>query len=87
MGTMHIDENLTGRGHNNNEETNIKSYFEHFHPSFPLLHRPTFALSSAPKLLVKAAAVIGSLFSSQPEARAHWRREMWEADKMSFGIW
>jgi len=26
---------------------------------------------------VKAAAVIGSLFSIQPEARTHWRRETW----------
>ncbi|EYE96484.1 uncharacterized protein EURHEDRAFT_529910 [Aspergillus ruber CBS 135680] len=65
--------------HSDSEERHIKAYFEHFYPSVPLLHRPTFALFSTPRLLVKATAVIGSLLSSQPEDCAHWRQETWES--------
>lgn len=71
--------------HPNAEETYVKHYFEHFHPSFPLLHRPTFAVSSAPKLLLKAVTVIGSLFSpnsfdhGETQAIAHWRQDLWQS--------
>ncbi|CAG8940269.1 unnamed protein product [Penicillium salamii] len=66
------------------EETYVKQYFEHFHPSFPLLHRPTFTMSSAPKLLLKAVNAIGSLFSPnlydhrETEFVEHWRQDMWQ---------
>ncbi|KAJ5384581.1 hypothetical protein N7517_002492 [Penicillium concentricum] len=69
----------------NSEETYVKQYFEHFHPSFPLLHRPTFAVSSTPKLLLKAVIVIGSLFSpnlydhEETQALAHWRQDIWQS--------
>ncbi|PYH85798.1 hypothetical protein BO82DRAFT_301370, partial [Aspergillus uvarum CBS 121591] len=65
-------------------EGNVKTYFEHFHPSLPLLHRPTFAVSSAPKLLLKAVTVIGSLCSTvvctdeEAHARVHWRQDTWQ---------
>ncbi|KAJ5345791.1 hypothetical protein N7452_003795 [Penicillium brevicompactum] len=71
--------------HANAEETYVKHYFEHFHPSFPLLHRPTFAVSSTPKLLLKAVTVIGSLFSpnsfnhGETQAIAHWRQDIWHS--------
>jgi hypothetical protein len=61
----------------------IKSYFEHFHPSFPLLHHPTFSVSSTPKLLTQATSIIGSLFSASstnPDEAQYWvdwRRKMW----------
>ncbi|QMW26797.1 hypothetical protein G4B84_002042 [Aspergillus flavus NRRL3357] len=64
---------------------NVKYYFEHFHPSLPLLHRPTFTVSSAPKLLLNAVSLIGSLYSTSPctdevaQARAHWRRDTWQS--------
>ncbi|PYH55256.1 uncharacterized protein BO96DRAFT_80206 [Aspergillus niger CBS 101883] len=63
----------------------VKEYFEHFHPSLPLLHRPTFTVSSAPKLLLKAVAVIGSLCSTticndeEAQACVHWRRTTWQS--------
>ncbi|CAG8354118.1 unnamed protein product [Penicillium salamii] len=66
------------------EEIYVKQYFEHFHPSFPLLHRPTFTVSSAPKLLLKAVNVIGSLFSPNAydhrdtQYIEHWRQDMWQ---------
>ncbi|CAI7580389.1 unnamed protein product, partial [Penicillium palitans] len=71
--------------HANSEETYVKQYFEHFHPSFPLLHRPTFIVSSTPKLLLKAVTVIGSLFSAnlydheETQALAHWRQNIWQS--------
>lgn len=77
--------NLTHSNHANSEETYVKQYFEHFHPSFPLLHRPTFIVSSTPKLLLKAVTVIGSLFSAnlydheETQALAHWRQDIWQS--------
>ncbi|KAL4900900.1 hypothetical protein BDW74DRAFT_187984 [Aspergillus multicolor] len=67
----------------NGESTasHIKAYFDHFHPSFPFLHRPTFALSSTPGLLVNIIAVIGSLYARHnvvdSDADARWRRDTW----------
>ncbi|KAL2838466.1 fungal-specific transcription factor domain-containing protein [Aspergillus pseudoustus] len=62
----------------------VKGYFENFHASLPLLHRPTFTTSSAPELLVNIVSVIGSLYSSQPydpNSRGtgdQWRRDCWK---------
>jgi hypothetical protein len=62
----------------------IKAYFEHFHPSFPLLHHPTFSLYSTPKLLVQATTIIGSLFTAssgdldKAQSWANWRRDEWQ---------
>ncbi|CAG7998295.1 unnamed protein product [Penicillium olsonii] len=70
--------------HTAGDEICVKQYFEHFHPSFPLLHRPTFAVSSAPTLLLKAVTVIGSLFSPKvydhggAQAIEHWRQDVWQ---------
>ncbi|KAE8421251.1 hypothetical protein BDV36DRAFT_305122 [Aspergillus pseudocaelatus] len=67
---------------------NVKNYFEHFHPSLPLLHRPTFTVASAPKLLLDAVSLIGSLYSTIPcsdeevQARAHWRRDAWQSGQL-----
>ncbi|KAL2814027.1 hypothetical protein BJX63DRAFT_207360 [Aspergillus granulosus] len=62
----------------------VKGYFENFHASLPLLHRPTFTSSSTPELLVNIVSVIGSLYSAQPydpasiEAGNQWRRDCWK---------
>ncbi|KAL3431034.1 hypothetical protein BDV09DRAFT_9470 [Aspergillus tetrazonus] len=62
----------------------VKAYFEHFHPSFPLLHRPTFAVSSTPAPLVNIAAVIGAMCSTpvyDPDnlrATEQWCRDTWK---------
>lgn len=46
-------------------------YWEHFHPSFPVIHRPTVQPrepSSLPNAMVLA---IGSAFSTRPLAKQH----------------
>ncbi|KAL3481118.1 hypothetical protein BJX99DRAFT_243775 [Aspergillus californicus] len=76
--------NFWSRTNEANTSSNVKAYFEHFHPSFPLLHRPTFTTSTAPEVLVNIAAVIGSLYSAQSwgtddwEACRNWRRDTWK---------
>ncbi|KAL4819978.1 fungal-specific transcription factor domain-containing protein [Aspergillus spinulosporus] len=62
----------------------VKAYFEHFHSLLPLLHRPTFSLSSTPELLVNIVSVIGSLYSTLPydssdgATSEQWRRDTWK---------
>ncbi|KAL4752276.1 hypothetical protein BDW72DRAFT_212158 [Aspergillus terricola var. indicus] len=62
----------------------VKAYFEHFHPLLPLLHRPTFTISSTPQLLVNIVSVIGSLYSTLPydssdrATSEQWRRDTWK---------
>lgn len=41
----------------------VQLYFEHFHPIFPILHKPTFDPSKAPWQLVLAVATTGSRYS------------------------
>ncbi|KAL2811622.1 fungal-specific transcription factor domain-containing protein [Aspergillus granulosus] len=47
----------------------VQLYFEHFHPTLPLLHKATFNVSDIPPLLMLSVATIGSRFSKI--ARAH----------------
>ncbi|KAB8219515.1 hypothetical protein BDV33DRAFT_191976 [Aspergillus novoparasiticus] len=46
----------------------IQLYFEHFHQTFPILHRATFNMSEEPPLLMLAVATIGGRFSKIPQA-------------------
>ncbi|KAL4801519.1 fungal-specific transcription factor domain-containing protein [Aspergillus unguis] len=46
----------------------VQLYFEHFHPTFPLLHRATFNVLELPPLLMLATATIGARFSRIPQA-------------------
>ncbi|KAE8324438.1 hypothetical protein BDV39DRAFT_217132 [Aspergillus sergii] len=46
----------------------IQLYFEHFHQTFPILHRATFNVSEEPPLLMLAVATIGGRFSKIPQA-------------------
>jgi hypothetical protein len=41
----------------------IQLYFEYFHPSFPMLHRPTFETSTAKWVLVLGIAGLGCRYS------------------------
>lgn len=43
-------------------EQHITAYFRYFHPALPLVHRPTFHVSSAPRLLVNIMSTIGRLY-------------------------
>ncbi|KAL3451425.1 fungal-specific transcription factor domain-containing protein [Aspergillus insuetus] len=55
---------------NNPEVVNafVQLYFEHYHPTLPLLHKATFNVSDTPPLLILAVAAIGSRFSRIPQA-------------------
>jgi hypothetical protein len=46
----------------------VQLYFEHYHLTLPLLHKPTFNVSNTPPLLILAVAAIGSRFSRVPQA-------------------
>ncbi|KAH7134867.1 fungal-specific transcription factor domain-containing protein [Dendryphion nanum] len=46
----------------------IQSYFEYFHPIFPVLHKATFSSPDTPALLVLAVAAIGAQFSNLKNA-------------------
>ncbi|KAB8207284.1 hypothetical protein BDV34DRAFT_211626 [Aspergillus parasiticus] len=52
----------------------VQLYFEHFHPMFPVLHKPTFSTSGSNPFLVLTVAAIGAHFSdikgAQPCLRA-----------------
>ncbi|KAH8685999.1 hypothetical protein BGZ60DRAFT_511139 [Tricladium varicosporioides] len=49
-------------------ETYLDSYFEHFHPLFPIIHRPTFDPTDG-SLLSTAVAAIGTQYHNTVEAR------------------
>ncbi|KAH8660856.1 fungal-specific transcription factor domain-containing protein, partial [Tricladium varicosporioides] len=46
----------------------VQLYFEHFQPTFPLLHQATFDPSTTPWILVLAVAAIGCRYSMIPES-------------------
>lgn len=47
----------------------VQLYFQHFHPTFPLLHRATFNTPELPMLLLLATTAIGSRYSKIPQAQ------------------
>ncbi|KAH8690061.1 fungal-specific transcription factor domain-containing protein [Talaromyces proteolyticus] len=65
--------------------THTKAYFEYFHQSLPLVHRPTFTVSSTPKPLMNITVVIGSLYTirlhnpDDAAACVQWSRGLWES--------
>jgi hypothetical protein len=46
----------------------VQLYFEKFHPSFPLLHKPSFNTSTKPSILALAVAATGCRHSKAPSA-------------------
>ncbi|KAB8269239.1 fungal-specific transcription factor domain-containing protein [Aspergillus minisclerotigenes] len=61
----------------------VQLYFEHFHQTFPILHRATFNVSEEPPLLMLAVATIGGRFSKIPQAH---RLSTLMGDSMLFWI-
>jgi Fungal specific transcription factor domain/Fungal Zn(2)-Cys(6) binuclear cluster domain len=49
----------------------IQLYFEHFHPTFPMMHKPTFKPASEHWLLSLATAAIGCQYSKVPQANMY----------------
>ncbi|EXJ89805.1 hypothetical protein A1O3_02872 [Capronia epimyces CBS 606.96] len=46
-------------------------YWQHFHPQFPVVHRPTFLPTQPSPLLVSAMAAIGSQYDDRPDAKLY----------------
>jgi hypothetical protein len=55
----------------------VAAYFEHFHPSFPLLHQPTFD-NTSPKPLRSIVYAIGCLYTAQ---------KLPDSDRQSYLLW
>ncbi|KAJ3549989.1 hypothetical protein NM208_g227 [Fusarium decemcellulare] len=72
------------------QDAHIAAYFKYFHPSLPLLHRPTI-VKNCPDLLAKIIVAIGSLYSShslpEPDASScrTWSQSLWEAGHDELG--
>lgn len=43
----------------------VDLYFEKFHPSFPILHKPTFCQNDTPAVLLLAVAGIGATYADK----------------------
>ncbi|KAE8366593.1 hypothetical protein BDV27DRAFT_170620 [Aspergillus caelatus] len=50
----------------NNVERFIRIYWTAWHPHYPVIHKPTFSIASAPAHLTAAMAVMGACFSQSP---------------------
>ncbi|PYI27839.1 hypothetical protein BP00DRAFT_352524 [Aspergillus indologenus CBS 114.80] len=48
----------------------VQLYFEHFHPTLPILHKPTFNNQKTHWLLIFAVSAVGAQFSDLPEAQS-----------------
>ncbi|KIV83028.1 hypothetical protein, variant [Exophiala sideris] len=46
-------------------------YWQHFHPHFPIVHRPSFLPTKPSPLLASAMAAIGSQYDSRPDAKQY----------------
>lgn len=68
------------------QSTHMAAYFEYFHPSFPLLHRPTIG-DDTPRLLRDIIAAIGSLYTAQTLSEedaatcVQWSQGLWDAGR------
>lgn len=49
----------------------LDCYWQHFHPLFPVIHRPTFLASTPPPLLAAAMIAIGAQFSTRPHSKSY----------------
>lgn len=49
----------------------LNHYWKYFHPSFPIVHRPTFLPSEPPPLLLTATLAIGSFYDTRPDAKQY----------------
>ena len=43
----------------------IDLYFEHFHPAFPFIHRPTFLQGDTPVIVLIALAAVGATYADK----------------------
>ncbi len=52
-------------------EDYLDCYWQHFHPLFPIIHRPTFFVKTPPPLLAAAMVAIGAQFSTRPHSKSY----------------
>ncbi|KAF1845299.1 uncharacterized protein K460DRAFT_416576 [Cucurbitaria berberidis CBS 394.84] len=76
----------------------VASYFEHFHPSLPIIHRGTFQASTVSKPLLNIVIIIGSLYSvagfrhdiaagMTESSRRLWAQGVQELDRLRCSDW
>ncbi|KAJ9604155.1 hypothetical protein H2200_011678 [Cladophialophora chaetospira] len=49
----------------------LEHYWQYFHPSFPVVHRPTFLPTKPSPLLASAMVAIGSQYDTRPDAKMY----------------
>lgn len=49
----------------------LNHYWKYFHPSFPIVHKPTFLPSEPPPLLLTATLAIGSFYDTRADAKLY----------------
>ena len=49
----------------------LELYWQYFHPSFPIVHRPTFLPTKPSPLLASAMVAIGSQYDTRPDAKLY----------------
>ncbi|KAL1966775.1 hypothetical protein VTN77DRAFT_3972 [Rasamsonia byssochlamydoides] len=49
----------------------FECYWQHFHPLFPIVHRPTFFVTKPSPLLAGAMVAIGSQYDTRPNAKEY----------------
>ena len=49
----------------------LEHYWQYFHPSFPIVHRPTFLPTKPSPLLASAMVAIGSQYDTRPDAKMY----------------
>ncbi|KAI9881482.1 MAG: hypothetical protein M1830_000045 [Pleopsidium flavum] len=52
-------------------EDYLDCYWQHFHPLFPIIHRPTLFIKTPPPLLAAAMVAIGAQFSTRPGSNSY----------------
>ncbi|KAJ9643621.1 hypothetical protein H2199_004300 [Coniosporium tulheliwenetii] len=61
---------LTWKVGSNNTDEHLDNYWKSFHPSYPILHLPTFNAVDASPLLKASMMIIGALYDNQPPAKS-----------------
>ena len=49
----------------------LEHYWKLFHPTFPIIHKPSFLPNSPPPLLLSALMAIGSFYDTRPDAQQY----------------
>ncbi|EME42129.1 hypothetical protein DOTSEDRAFT_73048 [Dothistroma septosporum NZE10] len=54
-------------------------YFQHFHPFLPIIHEPTFRLSTAPSLLASIVVAVGKVYMPDSGRKHQANHDLWRS--------